>query len=55
MRWGVAFNVPATQEAELWGLPPPSQMETVTKWDGTKMKSISNAGEKKILHLKVGK
>ncbi len=40
MRWGIAFNVAATYESDLWGLPPPSQIETGQKWDGTKMISV---------------
>ena len=27
MRWGIAFSVPAIYEADLWGLPPPSDIE----------------------------
>ncbi len=37
MRWGISFNVAATYESDLWGLPPPSRKETVQRWDGTKM------------------
>ncbi len=40
MKWGIAFNVAATYESDLWGLPPPSQVETVQKWDGTKMIAV---------------
>ena len=37
MKWGIAFNVPATYESDLWGLPPPSQIERVYRNDGTNM------------------
>ncbi len=40
MRWGIAFNVPATYESDLWGLPPPSQVQTIQKWDGTQMINV---------------
>ncbi len=37
MRWGISFNIPAIHQSELWGLPPPSMMETMKKWDGTQL------------------
>ncbi len=40
MRWGIVFNVPATFESDLWGLPPPSQIETAAGKDGEKYKII---------------
>ena len=40
MRWGISFNVAATHESDLWGLPPPSQMETVQRWDGTQLINV---------------
>ncbi len=41
MRWGISFNVSAIHESELWGLPPPSTVEVVQKWDGTQMINVS--------------
>ncbi len=40
MRWGISFNVPAIHKSELWGLPPPSDMETIQKWDGTQLINV---------------
>jgi len=40
MRWGIAFNVAASHESDLWGLPPPSQRETVQRGDGTQMINV---------------
>jgi len=40
MKWGIAFRVAATYESDLWGLPPPSQIETGQKWDGSKMINV---------------
>lgn len=40
MRWGISFNVAATNESDLWGLPPPSQMETVQRLDGTQLINV---------------
>ena len=37
MKWGISFSVAATHKSDLWGLPPPSQVETVHRWDGTEM------------------
>lgn len=37
MRWGISFNVPAIHKSELWGLPPPSTVEIIQKWDGTQL------------------
>ncbi len=40
MRWGISFNIAATYESDLWGLPPPSSTEVVQKWDGTQMINV---------------
>ncbi len=40
MRWGISFNIPAIHKSELWGLPPPSEMETIQKWDGTQLINV---------------
>ena len=40
MKWGISFNVPAIHEANLWGLPPPSHLERVQRWDDTEMIEI---------------
>ncbi len=40
MKWGIAFSVAATYESDLWGLPPPSKMETGQRWDGTQMINV---------------
>ena len=40
MIWGISFNISATHKSNLWGLPPPSRMEMVKKWDGTKMINV---------------
>lgn len=40
MRWGISFNIPAIHELELWGLPPPSAMETIQKWDSTNVINV---------------
>ena len=37
MKWGIAFSVAATFESDLWGLPPPSHMKKVQRWDGTEV------------------
>lgn len=37
MKWGIAFNVPAIHEADLWGLPPPSHTERIQRWNGIEM------------------
>lgn len=36
MKWGIAINVPATQDHRLWGLPPPSEIEMIQRHDGEK-------------------
>lgn len=40
MQCGISFTLPSTFETDLWGLPPPSQIETWQKWDGTKMINV---------------
>lgn len=40
MQWGISFNVPVTFKSDLWGLPPPSQLETIQRWDGTQMINV---------------
>ena len=40
MRCGISFKIPVTYESDLLGLPPPSQMETVQRWDGVQMISL---------------
>ena len=40
MKWGIAFSVAATYASDLWGLPPPSQMEMVQRWDNTQMINV---------------
>jgi hypothetical protein len=40
MRWGISFNIPAIHQSELWGLPPPSERETIQKWDGTQLINV---------------
>jgi len=37
MQWGISFSISASRESDLWGLPPPSQIERGQKWNGTKM------------------
>ncbi len=37
MRWGIAFDIPATFNQDLWPLPPPSKTEQWKKMDNTKM------------------
>ena len=40
MKWGISFNVPAAHKADLWGLPPPSQMWETQRWDGAKVINV---------------
>ena len=40
MQWGISCKIPATFESDLWGLPPPSSIEVVQRWDGTKMINV---------------
>ena len=40
MRWGISFNIPAIHESELWGLPPPSAVEVIQKWNDTQLINV---------------
>lgn len=37
MKWGISFRIAATHNHTLLGLPPPSLVERIQRWDGTEM------------------